>query len=280
MRDRSVKKKSIAFALALLLLLLVGCGSASTETPEAILTVTALDVGKADAFILLSEGHTVVIDTATEEEGSRVVDFLEKSGIDRVDELIITHFDKDHVGGANAVIDAFDIGEIYTTYQSKDSDDIDEFYAAMNRKGLTNQVIREKLTFAASGVTYEIFPPEKESYDKDESNNSSLAIRASTANRSMLFTGDAEKKRIKELVKTEGIASDILKMPHHGGIEDNTEKLITAVDPDYAVITSSADEPEDAETMLLLSMAKVDTYLTRNGDITIFLTDDEIRIQQ
>lgn len=276
---------SAASSALLLFLFLTGCAGATasvsqSDTPDAVLTVEALNVGKADAFVLTSESHTVVIDTATEEEGDRVVDSLNAKGVETVDALIITHFDKDHVGGADLVLDNFTVEKVYTTYQSKDSDDIDEFYVAMNRSELTNEVVWDFTSFTYDGVTYAIYPPGEASYDKDESNNSSLVIRVDTGEGSMLFTGDAEKKRIKELLKIDGLASDILKMPHHGRIEDNTDKLIDAISPTIAVITSSEKEPEDEEVLELLSDAAVETYLTRDGDLTISFTGEGILINQ
>lgn len=294
---KSTKFRRItAFTLSLLFLLLSGCTNARAgETPEetpaaaqeasgadtpALLTVTAFDVGKADAFLLRSADHVVIIDTAKDEDGPVLVKFLEEQGITKIDELFLSHFDKDHVGGADALLDAFPVGAVYTTYQSKDSDDIEEFYAALNRRGMTNIVVREAFSYEADGVTYEVFPPEKESYKKDESNNSSLVLRVSAGGKSMLFTGDAEKKRIKELLALDGIKSDVLKMPHHGGFENNLEDLVTAVAPEVTIITSSDEEPESAETMALLNDAGVTTYLTREGRVTILFRDGGLTITQ
>ena len=101
------KRKRIVLLLTIIFLsvfLSVGCantnqetnktGSADKEeTAQTTLTVTALDVGKADAFLLRTTDFTALIDTATEEEGEKVVTFLESQGIQSIDLLIITHFD-------------------------------------------------------------------------------------------------------------------------------------------------------------------------------------------
>ena len=267
-----------------ILFVFAGCGKEPVPDtpPEGVLTVTAFNAGKADAFLLQSRGHVMVIDTATDDQGAKMVDFLRAQNIDTIDELLITHYDKDHVGGADKLIDAFKIGKIYTSYQVKDSDDTEEFFDSMRRNNLNNIEVSEVISYEADGVIYTIYPPQDRTYEKDESNNSSLVTKVSLGDKSMLFTGDAEKIRIKELLKLndEALESDILKMPHHGQNEDNMKKLLKAVAPAYAIITSSETEPADEEVVKLLNDMAIETYFTKDGDITIQMTESSIQIQQ
>lgn len=271
------------------LLLLTGCGRNAEKINDkqvagkiayGALEITAISGEAADAFVLMGENHVTVIDTGLEEHGEELVDFLKKQGVTRVDNLIITHFDKDHVGGADHVIDNFDIGTVYTTYKSKESDDIDSYLAALSDKGLSETVVTAETSFKMDGISYDIYPPQSTAYDKDQSNNSSLVVMVSAGENNMLFAGDAEKDRINELLTMDDIQAEILKVPHHGRYEKNTQDLVTKVDPEYAVITSSTEEPEDAEVMQILESAGVTTYLNRLGDITITMSADDISITQ
>lgn len=294
MKIKMKKRKRIAFLLTIVFMSVffsIGCantdqktnktGSADKEeTAQTTLTVTALDVGKADAFLLKTTDFTALIDTATEEEGENVVTFLESQGIKTIDLLIITHFDKDHVGGADQVIKAFEVKRVISAVQAKESEDVDEFYNALKKKDLEDEIITQMQEFMADGVRFEIYPPEKESYEKKESNNSSLVVRVTVGEKSMLFTGDAQEERIEELLAMDDLQSDVLKMPHHGKLEDNTEALIRHVAPDYAVITSSEDDLEDAEVLSLLEDLGVKVFLTRNGEITITISADEVLVEQ
>ena len=247
---------------------------------DAVLTITALKAGAADAFVLMSGDHVTIIDTGLEKKADKLTDFLKEQGITKVDELIITHFDKDHVGGADHVINDFEVGKVYTTYQSKDSDDIDAYRAAMEAKGLSEIVVNEVTTFSAGDISFTIYPPEAGLYRKKTSNNSSLVIRVSLGENSMLFAGDAEQERIKELLYTEGLKSTILKVPHHGRLAINSEAFIDYVSPEYAIITSSKSEPEDQEIMDILARRGIKTYLTRDGNITVIMTEDELTVTQ
>lgn len=279
------------------LLLLTGCGKnaeniAASETENinatqvtdvaatSSLTITAISGDAADAFVLIGENHVTVIDTGLDEHGQELVDFLKDQGVSRIDNLIITHFDKDHVGGADYVVNNFDIGTVYTTYKSKDSDDIDSYLAALSAKGLTETVVTGEMSFTMDEVTYDIYPPESTTYEKSQSNNSSLVIMVSVGDNNMLFAGDAEKERIEELLAMDDIQAEILKVPHHGRYEKNTENLIEKVSPQYAIITSSLEEPEDPEVVQRLENAGVTTYLNRVGNITITMSADGISITQ
>ena len=133
------------------------------------------------------------------------------------------------------------------------------------------------------GTTYEIIPPLKTNYgDADnESNNSSLLVKVTNADNSMLFTGDVENERLPDLIYSEyDLSCDILKIPHHGRMEKLTDEFIRSVAPQYAVITSSKDEPEDEELMQLLEKYDIDTYLTRNGGILFETLPGEIHVDQ
>ena len=253
-----------------------------TDTSDiaSSLIITALKAGAADSFVLLSENHVTVIDTGLDKKADDFVSFLKEQGVTRIDELIITHFDKDHVGGADYIINNFGVENVYTTYHSKDSDDITEYLEALEAKGLTETTVTEKTTWTADGITYTIYPPEKTSYADSESNNSSLVIRVTVGENSMLFAGDAEEERIAELIKTEDLGSTIIKMPHHGRLASNTSELIDYVNPEYAIITSSKGEPEDQEVLDMLTANGTKTYLTRDGDITIILDETGVTIMQ
>ena len=244
------------------------------------LTITCLKGGAADTFILVSDNHVTLIDTGLDKKADKLVDFLRLQGITRIDELIITHFDKDHVGGADHVLDNFQVGTVYTTYHSKESDDITNYLASLEKAGLSENTVTEITSYVTDGVSFTIYPPKSSSYTEQESNNSSLVIRVSVGESSMLFAGDAEYARISELLKTDNLQSTILKVPHHGRINANSLALIEYVKPKYAIITSSKSEPEDQEILDILASKGITTYLTREGNVTITMTAGDIKIVQ
>ncbi|WP_026515102.1 ComEC/Rec2 family competence protein [Butyrivibrio sp. LB2008] len=251
-----------------------------TPDPDSEITITAFKCGKADAFLLRTANHTVVIDTATEKKGDNFLELIDEQGIDTIDEIIITHFDKDHIGGADQIIRSKNVGKVYTTYLSKDSDDITEYYKALKEKGYKDLIVKDVISFKEDGVVYTIYPPEAVNYKSSLSNNSSLAIKVQCADKTMLFTGDAEEERINELISTDGLECDVLKMPHHGRFKKNLDEFLNRVNPKYAIITASKKDHEDAETVGLLDNKGVETYITRDGDITITMNAEGITIEQ
>lgn len=112
------QKKIIAAAILLLgvaacmLFFLRGGTPSSVKEPLAPLQVTLFKIGKADAIVVQNGDKTAIIDAGEEEDGEEVVTFLKDQGISYVDTLIITHFDKDHVGGAGTLIEELEIGQV------------------------------------------------------------------------------------------------------------------------------------------------------------------------
>lgn len=87
-------------ALVLVFVCLTMCGCAASGAEEDTLTAVFYDVGKADAILLYTEDAAVLVDAGVNKSGEDIVADLHARGIERLDALIITHFDKDHVGGA------------------------------------------------------------------------------------------------------------------------------------------------------------------------------------
>ena len=245
--------KKIFLSLTLVSLLLVSCSNNDITTTnmnvENNLEVTYLNVGKADAIVLKYQDSYTLIDTGLEETSNILINSLNNMGCKNIDYLIISHFDKDHVGGASYLLNNFSVSKIYTTYKSSDSN-TNSYNSFINKITELNYndiltVVDTLTEFKIDNINYVIYPASGDDYyTNDLSNNSSLLVKTTYDNRSFLFTGDAEKQRIKEIIKYD-ISCDVLKIPHHGGIEDNSDKLISEASPTYSIITSSIDEPED-----------------------------------
>ena len=244
-------------------------------------TITFFNVGKADAILLQYDNTNMIIDTGTKESSEYFVNGLKNLNVSTVDVLILTHFDQDHIGGATSIINNFEVKTIYQTYEVKTSNLMQAYKVALNQKGLTPIEVSEETSFYLGDVSYTIYPPESKAYNNSQSNNSSLVIRSTYNKTSYLFAGDAEKERLKELnAKAPALESDVLKVPHHGGLEDNTSTFFKKIKPSYAIITDSDDEPADSRTISFLTTLEVNIYYTKNGDITLTSDGNSISIKQ
>lgn len=231
------------------------------------LEVVIFSIGKADAILLHGEMGAVLIDTGEVEDGSELLSFLRKKGIMRLDALFLTHYDKDHVGGAADVIAGVEIGSVFGTYPSKESAEYDAYLSALAEKGLTPTILREEITLQYGDLTLTVYPPKKTAYEQKTSNNSSLAIHATYGEHSFFFAGDAEEERIAELLELEGVTCDFLKAPYHGSMLENFPALLAHLKPTYAALTCSDKNPEDPEKNTALREAGVEIFLSRNGNI-------------
>ena len=274
--------KHLFFLLTVLLVPLVClCSCLGTEEPpvgppgEEIKTLPTLNgitfsIGEADATLLWNEDHAVLIDAGEEEDAAEILRFMQRKGIKKLDALIVTHFDKDHVGGADGILNGIAVDAVYETFaiaEKESTDDVISYRATLAQKGMQATVVREKTSLTFGDAKYVIYPPHKDSYNKKESNNSSLAVHLSYGETAFLFAADAMEDRISELVTEENIACDLLKVPYHGDVLNNLSLLLTHTTPKYGIITCSDKNPETPSKLSALQNADVTVFLTRMGDV-------------
>jgi|GEM_PF-1330590 len=283
----SSKKMCKTIALFTMCFYLCGCSSDALNLDSVQNTssttnaqVTVLGIGKADCTVIQTTNSVVMIDTGTEEDFDTIADFLDENDITTINTLIITHFDKDHVGSAADIIENYSVESVYTTwYEAKESDEIDNFHDALDDADKEEILVEDTTTLDIDGITYTIYPPETDSYEANESNNSSLVILMSDGDTNILFAGDAQEERIAELLEIDGLSADIIKMPHHGGFEENLQELLKKISAKDAIITN-VEEDVDDDTINLLDELSINTYITDENNVTISITADGYSINE
>ena len=237
------------------------------------LVVTILKVGKADAIICETDGHAMVIDAGEDDDGEEVVNFLKSRGISSLDALVITHFDKDHVGGADTLIDEIPADRVLLPDYVGTHPEYEEFMDSLSDAKVTPEMVVERQTFELGGAEVTIDPPssyEIPDSDDEYDNNFSLITTIVHGSKKLFFAGDIEKERIRELVENDQLEDvDFLKVPHHGVYEAELEELFSITSPEYAVICSSKKNPADSKTLELLEKYGINYTETRHGDVTI-----------
>ena len=269
---RKFRKIAVSFLTAVLLLTaLTAAGTVIPSKKDAAedLEVHFFEAGASDAILLTTESSAVLIDAGEDGFGETILEYLGKKGIAQIDYLIITHFDQDHVGGAADVLEGISVGTVLQSNQPKDSDEYENYEAALNNTGIKAVTVRETYTFVLDGVSYSIDPPRQTEYDEDKSNNSSLIISVANGDNRFLFAGDAQTQRLEEFLETNSVTYDVLKMPHHGRDEPLLDALLSSVKPSLAIITSSDDEPESEAVVRSLEDLGIRVLLTREGAITL-----------
>ena len=239
----------------------------SAENTE--LSVHVFSFGKADAFLIMTDESAVLIDCGESGDGKAIVQYMKEQGISGLDCLILTHFDKDHVGGAAKVLKSVPVSRVLQSNSPRDSKEMEKYLKALDLTGMEAETVSETLSFSLGDAEFTVYPPQKETYEKDPSNNSSLVTTVRFGDTSFLFTGDAESARLAEVVALDLGKFDLLQIPHHGNWDMLLVSLLRMTDPSLALITSSEEEPEDMRTLRLLQQESVQVLLSREGELDI-----------
>ena len=276
------RRKAGKLLLAVLLIagLLSGCTEGSVQTfPDSTdLHIHCFSAGKADAFLLWTEDSAVLIDCGEKGFGKEILAYCEEVGIEKLDALIISHFDKDHVGGAAKVLKSIEVGAVYQSNYPKESSEYGNYLEALDLAGITPVTATSDTVLSIGGVSYEIDAPAQSEYGIDPSNNSSLIVTAADGSCRLLFMGDAEEARIAEYLAQSAQNCTFLKVPYHGHWQETLPELFAAVDPQIAVITSSEEIPEDAQTVAALENKGARVLLTREGAWDLLCEGEKIDI--
>jgi len=237
------------------------------------------NAGKADAILINNNDKTIMIDTGEITLSNEIKTYFRENDITKIDYLIITHFDKDHVGSASTIINNYEIGSVLQSNYPKDSVVYRAYLEALRNKNIEPITISDNYNFAFEELSCTVNGP-KSIYDEDESNNSSLIVSINYNNANFLFMGDAKNPRIKDFINTNNMDYDFIKIPYHGHYLKQLDNLLDNTKPEYAVITSSASNLEDDKTIDLLKKNSIEYYLTRKGPINISFKDNSIVVDQ
>lgn len=273
-------KKITRSALYLLLSVSVFLGcilsapvAASASGPEPM-EVHFMDVGQGDATLVTCGGHAMLIDAGDDTKGTALQNYLQKQKISKLDYLVLTHPDADHIGGAPVVITKFNIGSVFVSNFEKDNKTYQKLIQSLDDKqikALTPKV-NSKYTLGTASIT--ILAPNG-SYDNP--NDASIGLLLKNGTRSFLFTGDAGEEAEKDILKTGiDISADVYKVGHHGSKYSTSKDFFEAVDPFYAVIScgegNSYGHPH-AETLNTLRTNGVLVYRTDEAGTIVASTD-------
>lgn len=261
MRNRNLQKIILFFTAACLVLALAAGAFALSGTE-----INVLRVGKADAILITTSTHVVLIDAAEEEDALEILGHLFLRNIKAIDVMIITHYDKDHVGGADGVLRGIPVGAVYDADYESEKTQYLEYLDALAETGVPRHRVSEPVTLTLGSLTLSLMPSQLET---DNDNDLSVAVSMADPYHTFFFAADAEEARIDELLAAGIGPHDVLKMPHHGRTKENLDAFVERIAPKIALITDSNKNPADDETLEILRNHGVETYEAKDGDIRI-----------
>lgn len=262
-------------------MVLSSCSGEAEDTGTLTdMKMTVLKIGKADAIVINTGTHVVLIDAGEEADGYKVIEFLKAEGIEKIDTMIITHFDPDHVGGADVVINNIKVDNVIEANYSKKSEEFTQFRQAMKDNGITPRQLHFSYSFTYDEAEFKLIAPIKATYSLDKDDEQSLVVSLTHGENTFLFTGDILTERMKELINAEIGEFDFVKIPNHGYYYAGTEEFAAYVLPKYAAITCSDKNPPDAKVVAAYQAVGCAVYETRLGNITFYSDGTEITVEQ
>lgn len=241
------------------LLLALALASAAQSDP---LTVFFIDPGYAeysgDAILVRTpSGGSYLIDGGDHGSDpfwdcgeSRVLPLLDSLGITHLDGIVATHPHSDHIGGLISVLEAVPVDSVWDSGFDSGSFVYEEFIDAVEQSGAGFRIVRRGDSLGwGPGLSVAVLHP-VDPLDPGNINNASIVLRLSYLDVSFLFAGDLETEGGEDLVleavaqgELGGIASDVLKVGHHGSYTSTSTQWLAAVSPEWAAIEVGAGNP-------------------------------------
>jgi competence protein ComEC len=249
---------------------------------EGVLTVAFLDVGQGDAiYIEAPNGNQMLIDggpsgSAVLRALGQVMPFYDRS----LDLVLATHPDQDHVGGLPAVFDRMQVDGVVTTENISGTGAYAAFEEAISGEHAHRILARTgERIILDEGVVLEILFPDSSTRGW-ETNTGSIVARLSYGDTSFLLTGDSPLAIEKYLVNKKGgmLHSGVLKLGHHGSRTSSSREFLSAVNPEYAIISAGLNNKyghPHKEVTDLLDELKIPTVSTAEQSSIIFETNGE-----
>ena len=280
----------------------------SAPRADGRLRIDFLDVGQGDAALVtmpdgssllvdgggrptfraprVSDDETQVFEPDTRGVGDAVVsEHLWWRGLSRVDYLVATHADADHIEGLNDVLKNFHVAATLVGRAPEGDAEFTRFARTASGARVPLQLVGrgDRLRFGLVTVDV-LWPPRGAAPGAPSANDDSIVLRLAYGRRCFLLTGDAEARAERALVAAgDQLACDVLKVAHHGSRTSSTEPFVSAARPALAVISVGRDSPyghphAEVRARWLNTGAQVLTT-GESGMITISTDGEDLRVE-
>jgi competence protein ComEC len=229
--------------------------------------VTFLDVGQGDAALLETASARVLVDEGPPE--ARVASQLARMGIRSLSAVILTHPERDHVGGAADVVRQLRVGVVLDPFLAATGPDREEAVAAARTRGIAVRPIRAGSVYRAGGLLFRVLWPPDPGTASENPNSNAAVLVASYGETDVFLPADAESDVTARLPVG---SVEVLKVAHHGSEDPGLDEQLRALRPRVAVISvGSGNEYGHPRAETLAALATV-------PGIAVYRTDRDGRV--
>ena len=263
------------------------------------LQVHAINVGQGDCTLIkFPNNETMLIDAGRSGEGERVVaylkNFFKNEGLNKINYLVLTHSDSDHIGGAIDVLQNIEVDTVYrpNIYTQEEADELtdgSQVYVVdtqtyntiidlIGQKECNVVVTKSGESMNLGGARVEFLSPNEEYYS--DSNSFSAVIMITYQTKKFLFMGDAGVDIENALIEEYGsyLDADVLKVGHHGSATSSSDAFLDIVSPSYSLIyiSSNKDFPDTSVVNKLRELGSEIYSTYSKGDFAMTVYDNSI----
>ena len=274
-------RRSVVLA-GLTLALVVAWRSAPDERPPPPtgLRLTVLDVGQGDAILLEVAQGAVLVDQGPPE--GEVADQLGELGVERLSALVLTHPQRDHVGGAADVLERLEVETVLDPGIRAPSPDQESALSAARRQRVPIVAAQAGQRFRIGRLRLQVLWPDGPAPAGSDPNDHAIVILASYGSVDALLTADAEGNVTVPLRPPQ---AEILKVAHHGSADERLPQLLDLVRPRIALVSvgggNDYGHPAPSTTAALDALPSLEVYRTdRDGRVTIETDGERITVSE
>lgn len=229
--------------------------------PQPEMKVHFIDVGQGDSILIETPSNKIIlIDGGPPKAGKTVIAYLKSKNIEKIDILIATHPDIDHIGGLPDVMKSIKIDRII---------DSGKLHTTRAYLKYINQIRKQKIpvNMAKENERIRLDPMINiqilNSYERMKNNNqSSIVLKVSYDEVDFLLMGDVEREQEKALLETKNMQAEIIKIAHHGSKTSSSFSFLQKVKPKVALITySKKNEYGHPVSRVIESLNKVNAHI-------------------
>jgi len=266
----------------------VGLGVAlERRTDPSVTRLSFLSVGQGDCIVFQHRGKTVMIDAAPKVEGFDAGERLAspelyRLGVKRLDLVLITHPDSDHVGGLPALARRFPVGQVVIPGRFREHAEMRSWLSRARIPSSKVLWLHGAAQATIGEYSFDLYAPEARGNPDD--NDGSMFVRLAGPATTAVFTGDASSE-VEEEVLASGLGwrAQILKAGHHGSRFSTGDPWLAAVGPTVVIVSCGRNNTyghPSPDLLARLERRGIVVYRTdRHGTLSFDLTSAGARLR-